>query len=131
METQIKDVETKLIKDIRTRFTNFIQSWQDEGVHKYKRLSEQMINNGRHTLVISLADFLKYDLYLAQTLFNEYYKYEPILNQAVTEFMHEFEKNIIASDQNKTHQDEKDKYDVTFDKGFSPLAQDSVRDLKS
>lgn len=44
------------------------------------------------TLVINNQDFINFDENVAQVVFENYYKYEPILNEAFTQFMREIEK---------------------------------------
>jgi len=96
MESEIKESELNLAKTIRKEFTNFIQGFQQGGTHKYKRQAETIVNQGKHTMTINYSDFLNYNTDLASAVFNEYYKYEPHLNQALTEWMHEFLKSINA-----------------------------------
>lgn len=85
-----------------------------------------MINNNRHTMVISFHDFMRFSPDMAQLVFTEYYKYEPTLNEALTTFMLEFDKHHEGHDEN---QDLKEKFEVAFDKGLTE-ADHSVRDLK-
>ena len=84
METEFKENEMNLARNIRKDFTNFIQNFQDKGVFKYKRQAQIAINNGRRNLLISLTDFVNYNNELAGAVFDEYYKYQPHLNQALT-----------------------------------------------
>ena len=59
-------------------------------------------NQGKHTLTISYSDFLNFHSEVALEVFSSYYKYEPHLNQTLTEWMHEFLKTIsIQEDDNQ------------------------------
>jgi hypothetical protein len=65
---------------------------------------------------------------MALEVFSSYYKYEPHLNQTLTEWMHEFLKTINVPE------DEYQKletYDLAFDDGMEGNPNDSVRELKS
>ena len=47
-----------------------------------------MLDQGNsRILVIGHQDFVNYDPSMAQVVFENYYKYEPILNEAFTQFM--------------------------------------------
>ena len=81
-------------------------------------------NQGKHTLTISYSDFLNFNSEVALEVYSCYYKYEPHLNQALTEWMHEFLKTInIQEDDNQ----KLEAYDVAFDDGMEGNANDSVR----
>lgn len=128
---QVKDSELNLARSIQKEFTTFIQTFQDKGVFKYKRQAEIAINNGRRTLLISLSDFLNYNHELAGTVFDEYYKYEPYLNQALTEFMHEYENFLSNTEQVRANDQQMERYEVAFDQGYISNVNDSVRELRS
>ena len=48
-----------------------------------------MLDAGKHQLVIDYQDFISFNCELANLIFDEYYKYEPMLNQALTSLAQE------------------------------------------
>lgn len=46
-----------------------------------------MLGNSKHIMVISSADFYAFKSDLAQAITSEYSRFEPCLNQALTEWM--------------------------------------------
>jgi hypothetical protein len=70
-----------LINEIKKCFTSFIQECRDDqGNNKYLRLAEIAINNSKHLIIFSFRDFLHFNPIIADIVFSEYYKYEPVLN---------------------------------------------------
>ncbi len=45
-------------------------------------------------MIINTSDFFKYDTDLAETVLNEYSRYESVLNEALSEFMQGVEKSF-------------------------------------
>jgi hypothetical protein len=84
IEVGSKLPEQVLRNDIKSEFTGFIQSFRDtNGDHKYKNLARNVINNSKHTMIFSFRDLMYHNQELATLIFNEYYKYEPIINSAL------------------------------------------------
>lgn len=54
-------------------------------------------------------DLIHHNHELANLIFGEYYKFEPIINEALTQFMVEFDKNCNHHD-NKKDDDGKENY---------------------
>ena len=88
-----------------------------------------MANTTSRLLVIGFRDFNAHNPDLANMIFNEYYKYEPVLNEALTDFMREYDKNLMHDEAKSSKEEKEDRYEVTFDNGFEE-GMDSVRDLK-
>ena len=68
------------------------------------------------------------DLRLANLIFFEYYKYEPIINDALSQYMFEMEKNLVS----ESHKEDEGRlsYECSFDDGLQIEADFSVRGLK-
>jgi hypothetical protein len=49
-----------MIRDIKKQFTNFVQTWQENGAYKYKKIAELALRNNIHIILISTKDFLLY-----------------------------------------------------------------------
>lgn len=89
---------------MKKEFTAFIQEFRDgEGNQKYIAAAKNAIINNRHYLIFHFKDLLHHNQELANLIYYEYYKYEPIINDALTQYMFEEEKNFIHND---THREE-------------------------
>lgn len=88
-------------------------------------------NNHSRILVIGHQDFINYSQDLAQIVFESYYKYEPLLNLALTQFIKELERGQSLGD-NAGRDEEIVKYYVTFNAGNEGVnGVVDLRDLKS
>ena len=81
--------ELQLRNAVKREFTSFIQNWKEDGKSKYLEAARQAFNNSRRHILFCFKDLLIHNNQLATLIFNEYYKYEPVINQALTEFMAE------------------------------------------
>lgn len=79
--------------------------------------------------MFSFRDLLYHNADLAKFIFDEYYKYEPVINEALTQFMLEYEKTILH-DEHKRDDDTRETYECSFDSGYDEGLKDSVRGLK-
>ena len=92
-----KTTEQVVRGDVMREFTKFIQTYPDptnEGRPKYIPRAKYAIQNGKHHIEFELNDLLTYNADLAKLIFDEYYRYEPVINEALTHFMAEYEKGI-------------------------------------
>lgn len=48
--------------------------------------------------MFSFRDLIHHNSDLARFIFDEYYKFEPVINEALTQFMLEYEKTILHED---------------------------------
>lgn len=87
------------------------------------------INNGSHHIVFSFRELIYHNSELAKLIFDEYYKYEPVINEALTQFMLEYEKTILH-EEGKRDEESKEHYECSFDSGYEEGLKDSVRGLK-
>lgn len=86
--------EHMMRNDIKKEFTMFIQDFQDErGEYKYRLAAKDALNNIKHHIVFSFRDLMHYNSELSAIIFNEYYRFEPIINEALTTYMVELDKN--------------------------------------
>jgi DNA replication licensing factor MCM6 len=131
VEALAKLPETEIRNNIKKEFTNFIQTFvaDNETETKYERKARDIINAAKHHIVFGFKDLLHYNSELAALIFSEYYKFEPIINEAFTQYMHELEKNIIQAE-NGREEGPKDRYECSFDDGFDDVPDLSVRGLK-
>lgn len=88
-----------------------------------------LINLSKHTLQFSFKDLLHHNTEMAQVIFSEYYKYEPIINEALTNYMNELDKNMLHSEQRRD-EEIREKYECSFDDGYDEVTDLSVRGLK-
>ena len=90
-----------------------------------------MTDHNRHLLVIAHQDLISFNNELANLLFDEFYKYEPLLNATLTQFIKEHHKNVHIDD-HRRDDDKDDHYELTFDAGLlsSSSGEASVRDLR-
>lgn len=51
---------------------------------------EEKYNYRQNVLTVSSEYLLIYNIGLAETIFEEYYKYEKLLNNTLTQYIHEF-----------------------------------------
>ena len=107
-----------MIKDIKRSFTAFLQTFEQDGLKKYLNLIDKMSNNSSHLLIISFQDFTSYNPDLATLIFSEYQKYEPILNEALTTYMKEYDKHQMVDETKSSKEDKEEKYGIAFDRGF-------------
>lgn len=96
-EGENKTQEQSLRSAIKREFTEFIQNWKENGEAKYLLAAKNAIINASHHIVFSFKDLLHHNSDLAKFIFDEYYKYEPVINEALTQFMFEYEKTILDS----------------------------------
>lgn len=81
--------EQQLRGEIKSEFTRFIQEFRNsQGDKKYEIDAGNLINTGKHHLMFSFRDLLHHNQELASLIFENYYKFEPIINEALTQFMH-------------------------------------------
>lgn len=57
---------------------------------------------------------------------HDYYKYEPMLNEALTNYMRDLERNIKMIEENTDSKDKNDQYYI----GFDNIYGDELRSLK-
>jgi len=93
IESQKEKRMINLHNTIKREFTNFLQSTESEGKKKYIELIERMLNNSEHLLTVCLLEFHHFNPEICEVITNSYYRFEPVLNEAFTDFMHEYEKN--------------------------------------
>ena len=118
-------------ESLKKEFTNFINEFRDErGEKKYRQLAHHAINNNKKIVVFGFKDLIYHNNELATLIFNEYYKYESIINAALTQYMHEEEKNMMKESGENRGEENKDHYECSFDNGFDELQDQSVRGLK-
>jgi DNA replicative helicase MCM subunit Mcm2 (Cdc46/Mcm family) len=86
------------------------------------------IQNTSHHVLFVFRDLVNYNQQLANLIFDEYYKYEPVLNEALTQFMREQEKEVINEDQRP--EESRENYECSWDDGYSDGIDQSVRGLK-
>lgn len=83
--------EQGLRNEIKKEFTTFIQDFRDSsGDLKYENAARVAFNANKHHIMFSFRDLLHHNGELATIIFSDYYKYEPIINEALTQFMHEY-----------------------------------------
>jgi DNA replicative helicase MCM subunit Mcm2 (Cdc46/Mcm family) len=83
--------EQNLRNEIKTEFTKFIQQFRDNnGEYKYEQAAKGAITSGRHHIMFSFKDLLHHNSELSSIIFADYYKYESIINEALTQYMHEY-----------------------------------------
>lgn len=87
------------------------------------------LNNSKKHIVFTFMDLIHHNNDLASLIYHEFYKYEPIINEALTLYMQEFEKEFVASD-NRREDETRDTYECSFDDGYKDVADLSVRGLK-
>ena len=121
--------ELQLRNAVKREFTSFIQNWKEDGKQKYLEAARDAFNNSRRHILFCFKDLLIHSNQLANLIFNEYYKYEPVINQALTEFMAEFQKNNSPHDLRRDD-DNREIYQCSFDSGLDDGLKDSVRGLK-
>ncbi len=122
--------EHALRSDVKKEFTAFIQDFRDSnGDRKYELAARDAINNSKHHIVFGFLDLIHHNQELASLIFSEYYKFEPIINEALTQYMIEEEKNMIQSD-SRREEENKERYECSFDSGYQDVADLSVRGLK-
>ncbi len=92
---------------------------------------------GKHIMTVSSKDLYRCSHDLADTVFNEYSRYEQLLNRTLTVFMHQVERDIDGSDvqvdimKEREENNELEQYEVAFDKAsFLEDLGSSVRNLK-
>ena len=130
IETMNKMPEQGLRNEMKTEFTAFIQDFRDaDGERKYENAAKAALNGSKHYIMFSFRDLLHHNGELANIIFTDFYKYEPIINEALTQFMHEFEKNMIQAD-SRREEESREKYECSFDDGFDDVPDLSVRGLK-
>ena len=88
------------------------------------------IINSSHHIMFSFRDLLHHNSELAKFIFDDYYKYEPAINEALTQFMFEFEKTQFQQDANSHDDNSRETYECSFDNGYDEGLKDSVRGLK-
>ena len=79
--------EHMMRNDIKKEFTTFIQDFQENGEYKYRVAAKIALNNSKHHIVFSFRDLMHHNAELAGIIFTEYYRYEPIINEALTTYM--------------------------------------------
>ena len=122
--------ETNLRQEIKREFTTFIQDFRDEnGNRKYEQAAKVAIHSSKHHIMFAFRDLLHHNGELSTLIFSEFYKYEPIINEALTQFMHEFEKNQIQGHERR-EEEFREKYECSFDEGYDEVPDLSVRGLK-
>ncbi len=130
MDGFTKMPEQSLRNEVKKEFTAFIQDFRDaEGNQKYVLGARNAIVNSRHHLVFHFLDLMHHNQELANLIFNEYYKYEPIINDSLTQYMLEEEKNLIHND-NRREDEIRERYECSFDNGLEVETDLSVRGLK-
>lgn len=63
---------------------------EDSNDSKYMKAIRSLFSTGNRLLVIAYEDLVYFSLEFANLIFDEYYKYEPLLSQALTQFATEF-----------------------------------------
>lgn len=61
-----------IVNDIKKEFIHFIQTHAD---HKYEDISKALYDQGKHLLIINHQDFIAFNAELANTVFDEFYRY--------------------------------------------------------
>ena len=129
---EAKTTEQVVKADVMREFTQFIQTYPDETGEKSKYLpiaKEAIINSKRH-IEFGLKDLMAYNTDLAKLIFDEYDRYEPVINEALTHFMIEYEKSF-NHEEDRRDEDGRETYECSFDTGFEgPGTDNSVRGLK-
>lgn len=129
IEGENKLPEQALRNAVKEGFTDFIQKWMENGEAKYLNAAKNAINNCSHHIVFSFRDLIHHNADLAGCIFGDYYKFEPVINEALTQFMLEFEKTILH-EEGRRDEDSKETYECSFDDGYEDGLKDSVRGLK-
>jgi DNA replicative helicase MCM subunit Mcm2 (Cdc46/Mcm family) len=89
---ELNRMSQTIISDIKREFIRFLQEFGDR---KYITMGESILDSGKHLIVISYQDFITHNSELASTIFEEYYRYEPHLNDAFTHLMRELERSYF------------------------------------
>ena len=121
--------QQKLEGDVKKCFLHFLQNHLDEKNNlKYVQKGRKMIEEGIHLMVVSTNEFMIYDDGLASVVFEEYYRYERVINLALSSFMWEQEK-FLGLGMGKAEEESKEHYEVTFDSSNSASVL-GLRDLR-
>ncbi|XP_014233634.1 DNA replication licensing factor Mcm6 [Trichogramma pretiosum] len=68
-------------------FQEFLEEYKDDGVLKYLQKAKDLVSPERSTLEVSFEDIEKYNQALSTSLIEEYYRVNPFLCQAVTNYV--------------------------------------------
>lgn len=118
MEGANKNPEQQIRSEVMRAFTTFMQQWPlDQAEKKYKNQAKNAIHNAQHHIIFSFTDLMHYNSQLATLIFDEYYKYESALNEALTQFMKQYEKTMIH-EEGKREEENKEQYECSFDDGY-------------
>ena len=82
--------QAKVNQDIMKEFITFIQTFEDplnEGQLKYPPRAKDAILNSKRHVDFDFKDVVAYNSDLAKHIFDDYYRYEPVINEALTHFM--------------------------------------------
>lgn len=136
MQSKSKRDDSLIMGDIKREFTHFLQNFEERSSTssepKYLKMIKQMIEKSKHLLVIQRHDLITFNNELANCLFDEFYKYEALVNATLTQLVKEVEKHMNDAEEFRKDEERDEKYEITFDAGLSSLTSNegSVRDLR-
>ena len=89
----MRNTQQNYYEDLKTKFVYFLNSFQKNGRPIYRLKAEELLQRSQHLLVVSSIDLMAFSTEMWDALSEDYYRLEPHLNEALTNFMRELERS--------------------------------------
>lgn len=98
-----KMASESVIAEVRERFDKFLRDYSEGDKIYYQEKIDQMISEDLTTLVVDYEHILSYDPTLANSIDLYFYRFEPVLNQSLQEYVKEVNQKYVRDNHGDRH----------------------------